>query len=202
MEPWTFARTAWDEQFQPLRDAGLTLERVEQPLYWETHERALRAHFPPEVFFDLNELRPPAIKAAQARIAEASGGTPLHDFCIVRAGDEIAAMFSGHDKGDGIYRMWHTNIHPARRRKGLYRMILDGTIGYTRALGFDVIASEHAPGRGATRRRSDRGRHALAARCRMPLRPRGRIRSVAAAVPGSPMATLGGRLARVPGETV
>jgi hypothetical protein len=146
MEPWTFAHTAWDEHFQPLRDAGLTLERVEQPLYWETHERALRAYFPPEVFFDLNELRPPAIKAAQARIAEASGGTPLHNFCIARAGDEIAAMFSGHDKGDGIYRMWHTNIHPAHRRKGLYQKILDGTIGYTRALGFDVIASEHAPG--------------------------------------------------------
>src|SRR4029079_2349906 len=94
MDPWTFARTAWDEHFQPLRDAGLTLERVEQPAYWETHERALRAHFPPEVFFDLRELRPPDVKAAQARIAEARGGTPLHDFCVARAGGEVAAMFS------------------------------------------------------------------------------------------------------------
>jgi GNAT superfamily N-acetyltransferase len=146
MEQWTFARTAWDEHFQPLRDAGLTLERVEQSVYWETHERALRAHFPPEFFFDLPELRPPEVKAAQARIAEARGGTPLYDFCVARAGGEVAALFSGNEQGDGVYRMWHTNIHPAHRRKGLYRKILAGTIGYTRALGFDVIASEHAPG--------------------------------------------------------
>jgi GNAT superfamily N-acetyltransferase len=146
MEPWTFARVAWDEHFQPLRDAGLTLERVDPAVYWDTHESALRAHFPPEFFFDLRELRPPEVKAAQARLVEACGGTPLHDFCVARAGGEVAAMFSGHDKGDGIYRMWHTNIHPAHRRKGLYRKILDGTIHYTRALGFDVIASEHAPG--------------------------------------------------------
>src|SRR3954470_2295372 len=96
MDPWTFAHAAWDEHFQPLRDAGLVLERVEPPVYWETHERALRAHFPPEVFFDLRALRPAEVTAAQARIAEARGGAPLYNFCVARAGGEIAAMFSGH----------------------------------------------------------------------------------------------------------
>ena len=146
MDRWDFARAAWDEHFQPLRDAGLVLERVDQPTYWDTHERALRAHFPPEVFFNLRALRPADVAAAQARIAETRGDAPLYDFVVARAGGEVAAMFSGHDKGDGVYRMWHTNIHPAHRRRGVYRRILDGTIGYTRALGFDTIASEHAPG--------------------------------------------------------
>lgn len=146
MDSWSFARTAWDEHFQPLRDAGLALARVEARVYWDTHEQALRPHFPPEVFFDLPELRSAAERDGQARIAAASGGTRLVDFCIARAADEsIAAMFSGHDRGDGIYRMWHTNVHPAHRRRGLYRMILAGMIGYTAALGFDTIASEHAP---------------------------------------------------------
>ena len=146
MEPWTFARTTWDEHFQPLRDAGLVLERVDQATYWDTHERTLRAHFPPEVFFDLRALRSPEVEARQARIAETRGGAPLHDFCVARRADEVVALFSGHDKGDGVYRMWHTNIHTAHRRQGIYRRILDGTIGYTRALGFDAITSEHAPG--------------------------------------------------------
>jgi hypothetical protein len=41
--------------------------------------------------------------------------------------------------------MWHTNIHPDFRRQGVYRMIVQSTILYTAALGFDTITSEHAP---------------------------------------------------------
>ena len=144
-DPWDFARAAWDRHFQPLRDRGLSLERVDQATYWATHERELRAHFPPEFFFDAGALRTDAERAGIARIAELRGGTPLYDFCIARDGDRIAAMFSGHDKGDGSYRMWHTNIHTEYRRRGLYRAILDGTIAYTRELGFEAIISEHAP---------------------------------------------------------
>ena len=148
-DPWDFARAAWDEHFQPLRDLGLTLERPDGAAYWALHERELRAHFPPEVFFDLGALRTDAERAGQARIAAVRGGTPLYDFGVARDGDRVVATFSGHERGQGVYRMWHTNVHAAYRRRGIYRRILDGTIAYTRALGFDAIVSEHAPGNNA-----------------------------------------------------
>jgi hypothetical protein len=36
-------------------------------------------------------------------------------------------------------------VRTTDRRRGIYGHILRGTIGYTRALGFDAITSEHAP---------------------------------------------------------
>ena len=56
-------------------------------------EAELRSHFPPEVFFNLRELK---------------------------------------------------SVHGDYRRRGLYRTILECTIAYTRALGYDSIGSEHA----------------------------------------------------------
>lgn len=44
-----------------------------------------------------------------------------------------------------MYRMWHTNVGCEHRRQGIYKLILEGTIRYTEALGFDTITSEHAP---------------------------------------------------------
>ncbi|HVK75131.1 MAG TPA: hypothetical protein VM734_17500 [Kofleriaceae bacterium] len=143
---WAWARTVWDEHFQPLRDAGYELERLDDAAaYWATHERELRDHFPPEVFFRLSALRTEHERDGQVRLAAACGGQPLTDFCVVRAGGQVVAQFSGEQKSPSLYRMWHTNVHRDHRRRGLYRMILRGTIGYTRALGFDAITSEHAP---------------------------------------------------------
>jgi hypothetical protein len=146
MDPWQFARERFDENFQPLRDAGFELERLEgRDAYWKLHETELRRYFQPEVFFDLPALRSEREREAQAQLAATRDDKPLRDFTVVRKAGRVAAMFSGEQKTESMYRMWHTNIHPDFRRQGLYRMIVQGTIRYTAALGFDTITSEHAP---------------------------------------------------------
>lgn len=145
MASWDFAHAIWERHAQPLRDLGLSIERVDETAYWKTFDTMRAEHFPPEVFYRLSNLRTEPGREMQQRIAETRGGDPLRDFFIARAGGEIAAMFSGEDKGGGLYRMWHTAVHTAHRRRGVYRAILATTIGYTRELGFDAIGSEHAP---------------------------------------------------------
>lgn len=146
MDQWQFARACFDENFRPLREAGFELERLAgHEAYWALHTAELGRYFEPEVFFDLPALRSEHERQGQARLQAARNDTPLRDFTVIRHGGAVAGMFSGEQKTDALYRMWHTNIHPAFRRRGLYRMIVQGTIRYTAALGFDTITSEHAP---------------------------------------------------------
>lgn len=147
MERWSHARALFDEHFRPLRDAGYTLERLpsHEP-YWKLSEEAMPDDFPEEVFFDLRAVRSAHERDGIARVLEARGGEALRDFHAVREADgRVAAMFSGEHRIDGTYRMWHTCVRTDLRRRGVYRMIVDGTIAYTRALGFEQISSEHAP---------------------------------------------------------
>jgi hypothetical protein len=147
MDRWQFARELFDRHFAPLREAGFELERLPHAdAYWQLHEAELRSHFPEEVFFNLRALRSEHEREGQARLAERRADDPLRDFTVVRRSGTVAAMFSGEQKTESLYRMWHSNVHPDHRRRGVYRMIVQGTIAYTRELGFDTIASEHSPG--------------------------------------------------------
>jgi GNAT superfamily N-acetyltransferase len=147
MDRWQFAREVFDRHFAPLRQAGFVLERLPSAdLYWQLHEAELRVHFPEEVFFNLRALRNEREREGQERLVEARADNPLRDFTVVRKDGRLAAMFSGEQKTEGMYRMWHTHVHPDFRRQGVYQMIVRGTIGYTAALGFDTITSEHSPG--------------------------------------------------------
>ncbi|MBK9036834.1 MAG: GNAT family N-acetyltransferase [Myxococcales bacterium] len=140
------ARAQFAQSFQPLGDAGYTLERVaDAAAYWQLHDRELGGDFPPEVFFDLHATRTAEARAGLAGLEADRAARTLTDFTVVRAGDEIVAMFSGEQRDRGLYRMWHTNVRRSHRRRGLYRQILAATVAYTRALGFDAITSEHAP---------------------------------------------------------
>jgi hypothetical protein len=147
MDLWSHARAEFDVHFQPLRDLGFALERLPDPAaYWKLHGDTIAADFPDEVFFDLHAVRSEHERAGIARVTELRGDRPLRDFTAVRdAAGAVVAMFSGEQKLDGIYRMWNTTVRADQRRRGIYRRIVDGTIAYTRALGFDGITSEHAP---------------------------------------------------------
>lgn len=150
MGTWDFARQAFDENFQRLRGAGYELERLPtREAYWQLHRAELERHFPHEVFFSVSRLRSEHEVAGQTRLMEACGGEPLTDFSVVRKGGALAAMFCGEQRSASVYRMWHSNVHPDYRRRGLYRLILEGTIAYTAALGFDTLTSEHAPSNNA-----------------------------------------------------
>lgn len=147
MDRWHHARVAFDEHFRPLRDLGYTLERVaDAAAYWTLQEAHLRDDFPDEVFFDLRAVRSEHERAGQERLAAVRADEPLRDFTAVRdAGGDLVAMFSGEQRTESVYRMWHSTVRTDARRRGIYRLIVDGTIAYTRALGFDAITSEHAP---------------------------------------------------------
>ncbi|AUX39333.1 uncharacterized protein SOCE26_007220 [Sorangium cellulosum] len=131
--------------------AGLyPLERLAgEEAYWALHEAELRRHFPPEFYFNLPALSGEEGKRARARLATSEGAHRLADFWIARDGDVIAAMFAGHQKDAETYRMWHSVIHPAYRRRGLYAEIVQRILAYTRDLGFDYVVSEHAPSNNA-----------------------------------------------------
>ncbi|MCC6216318.1 MAG: GNAT family N-acetyltransferase [Polyangiaceae bacterium] len=144
MDPWTHARASFQRHFAPLVDRGLELERLpDAPAYWSLHAATLSEHFPPEVFFDLPALRTGAERRGQAELARVSGEQPLRDFTVVRERGDVVAMFSGEQRGEGAYRMWHTHVRTDHRRRGIYRQLLESTIAYTRELGFDAITSEH-----------------------------------------------------------
>ncbi len=146
---WDFARTLWQTHFAPLADAGYTLERPSADAYWEIHEKELRSHFPPETIISLGRLRTPTEKSGQTKLEEARGDNPLRDFCFVRKGENLVAVFCGEQHNGSTYRMWHSNVHNDFRRRGIYHQILRCTIAYTESLGFDRIVSEHAPGNNA-----------------------------------------------------
>lgn len=144
---WSDARKVWERAFAPLSAAGYRADRLaDQDTYWQLHESTLRGDFPPEVFFDVGKLRGATVGAAQRSLEQTADGKPLRDFCAVYDGDELAAMFCGYQHLPGVYRMWHTNVAAAYRRRGIYRHILTGTISYTAELGFSRIVSDHAPG--------------------------------------------------------
>lgn len=142
---WQWANDVWNETFQPLRERGFLLDRVDREEYWRIHEEELRAYFPPEVFINLGELRTDDAKAGLERIDTTRADNRLSDFCIVRDGDALVATFCGRQGDGGRYLQWHTHVHPDYRRRGIYKAILAGTIAYTAKLGFDSIHSEHAP---------------------------------------------------------
>ena len=146
---WAFARELWTDSFAPLVDAGFVLERPSEDDYWPTHEKELREHFPPETIISLERLRTTEEKARQARLEKVREDNRLRDFCFVREDGRLAAVFCGEQKDSSTYRMWHSNVHPDFRRRGIYGLILRGTVSYTAALGFDRITSEHAPGNNA-----------------------------------------------------
>jgi predicted GNAT family acetyltransferase len=146
MDRWSYARDTFDEHFRPLREAGYRLERMPgREQYNAIHDPALASHFPDEYFFDLASLRSEREREGQARIAQASGGQPLNDLTIVYQGDTVVAAFAGEPRGSSTYRMAHSNVHKDFRRRGIYRMIVQSTLSYTAALGFDTVTSEHSP---------------------------------------------------------
>jgi len=122
------------------------LEETDEDGYWELHERELRSHFPPEVFFDFDRLRPPEQRERRARLIASQGAQPLAEHWIVRDGDALAAMFCGNQWMGSTWEMFHTTVHRDHRRKGLYAAIVQLQLAYSKALGFDMVVSEHAPG--------------------------------------------------------
>lgn len=149
MDDMPRAEALWRQSFATVVAPGFTLERLDAATYWAQYERDLRAHFPPEAFFALSKLRAPEREGARAARLATAPPPPLLDHAVLRDGDAIVAMFAGSEATPSSYRMQHTTVHPAYRRRGVYRSIIAATIAYTAQLGYDTIVSDHAPGNNA-----------------------------------------------------
>ncbi|MHC4909866.1 MAG: hypothetical protein ACYTF9_09130 [Planctomycetota bacterium] len=143
---WAWAEEIWWRHFAPLEAAGCTLQRMGKDAFWERHARDVLPHFPPEAEINLRGLQTPETRARQARIASSRCDAPLQDYCIFEMDGQAAGAFCGYQKTASDYYMLHTTICTDFRRRGLYRRVVDGSIAYTRELGFDTITSDHAPG--------------------------------------------------------
>jgi RimJ/RimL family protein N-acetyltransferase len=146
---WDWALPHRDKHFGSPLAGAYPLSRLSREAYWELNDRAMQAHFPPEVFFDFWRPRGEDEEADVARLVGSMGGTPLEDFWVARDGEAVVMMACGHQIDGRIYRMWHTHVHPEYRGKGLYAEYLARMLAYTRDLGFRVVTSEHAPSNNA-----------------------------------------------------
>jgi RimJ/RimL family protein N-acetyltransferase len=144
------ARHERDRQFPEELPGGYRCLAVEGEAYWEAFEAELRRHFPPEVYFDSDRMRDPERQAASDRLADAMSGGTLADHWLVRAPDgTLAGAFAGFSALPRRYQQLHSAVHPAHRRRGLYREMTGRLLRYTGALGFDTVESFHAPSNNA-----------------------------------------------------
>lgn len=146
---WDWAQPIRDKHFGAPLIGGFPFSPTTREAYWELHDKALRAFFPREVFFDFWSPRDGAEKADKTRLGQAMGGHRLEDFWVVRDGEQVAMMGCGHQVDDRVYRMWHSHVHPEYRKRGLYKDYLRRMLAYTAELGFRAVTSEHAPSNNA-----------------------------------------------------
>jgi GNAT superfamily N-acetyltransferase len=147
---WDWVREIRERHFgSPLPD-GYVFERVDADRYWDVHEAELREHFPPDAYFDPERLLDPGRLERQRRLAASAGADLLADHWLVRdAGGALAAVVSTCQIDASTFQLFHVNLHPRHRRRGLYRAILARVLAYAGELGFSLTVSEHAPSNNA-----------------------------------------------------
>lgn len=144
-DAWEREGAIWDEHFGGLGgDLGRTYRETPEA-FWELFDAQMQEHFPAEAFFSMDALVPEPFKAQRARTSKSIEDSEHRFFGVLKIKDELAALFSGSAYSAHAWRMWTTVVAPKFRRQGIYAQILQGHLGYSKALGFDVVRSEHAP---------------------------------------------------------
>lgn len=144
-DAWERADAIWDEHFGGLGGDGGRAYLETPAAFWDLFRTQMQQHFPAEAFFSMDALVPESYKAQRALTVKAIDRTDHSFFGVLRIHDELAALFSGSAYSAHAWRMWTTVVAPKFRRQGIYAKILQGHLGYSKALGFDVVRSEHAP---------------------------------------------------------
>lgn len=145
-DPWAWAAPARERHFGGVVMGEYRLEPVDEDTYWDVHEAELREHFPPEAFFDGRALAGPERSAARERLEASEGATPLADHWLVRAADgSLAGEVCTTQRSGDTFELYHVNLHPAHRGRGLYADLLRRVLAYADELGFAATVSIHAP---------------------------------------------------------
>jgi GNAT superfamily N-acetyltransferase len=114
------------------------------------HEAELREHFPPDAYFDPQRLLDPGRLERQQRLAASAAADLLEDhWLVLDAGGELAGVVSTRQIDASTFQLFHVNVHPRYRRRGLYRAVLARVLAYAGELGFSLTVSEHAPSNNA-----------------------------------------------------
>jgi RimJ/RimL family protein N-acetyltransferase len=148
-DSWAWAEPIRSRHFGPPLLGRYTMEPVSEGEYWSRWVPMWRPHWPPEVYFDFEQLCDEDERARRERVVASEGGQRLTEHWVVREGDEPVALFSGRQQAGAAYLMTHAQVHPDHQGRGIYTEIVRRVIGYTGELGFERILSEHAVGNNA-----------------------------------------------------
>jgi GNAT superfamily N-acetyltransferase len=123
---------------------GYRMQALTPADYWALFEAEMRQHYPPEVFFELEQVLSERDRHAVALLKEALPPR-VADPIAVRLDGVLAAMFFGAAGIRGEYWMISTVVKPDHRRRGLYAAVVDRVVAYARDAGFVSVVSQHAP---------------------------------------------------------
>lgn len=144
-DAWDRSEQIWEEHFGELGGEQGRAYQASPERFSELFRTQMQQHFPAEAFFSMDALVPERVKEQRALTAKALA-RPEHRFLgVLEIQGELAALFSGCAYSAHAWRMWTTVVAPKFRRQGIYARILQGHLGYSKALGFDLVRSEHAP---------------------------------------------------------
>jgi RimJ/RimL family protein N-acetyltransferase len=146
---WAWAEPIRERHFAPPLLGRFALERVTEGEYWSRWVPMWRGHWPPEVYFDFDQLCSEDARARRERVVASEGGGRLTENWVVREGADPVALFSGRQQSGAAYLMTHAQVHPDHQGQGLYTEIVRRVIAYTGELGFERILSEHGVGNNA-----------------------------------------------------
>jgi RimJ/RimL family protein N-acetyltransferase len=148
-DSWAWAEPIRGRHFGPPLLGRYTMEPVSEGEYWSRWVPMWRPHWPPEVYFDFDQLCDQDERARRERVVASEGGQRLTEHWVAREGDDPVALFSGRQQSGAAYLMTHAQVHPDHQGRGIYTEIVRRVIGYTGELGFERILSEHAVGNNA-----------------------------------------------------
>jgi RimJ/RimL family protein N-acetyltransferase len=148
-DSWAWAEPIRERHFGPPLLGSCAPQRVTEGEYWSSWVPQWRQYWPPEVYFDFDQLSDESLRAQRERVVASEGGQRLTEHWVVREGEQPVALFSGRQQSGAAYLMTHAQVHPDHQRRGLYTEIVRRVIAYTGELGFERILSEHGVGNNA-----------------------------------------------------
>lgn len=144
MVDWSWSDALWETHFAPVAGQTGLVRRLSQQAFGALFRDRMCEHFPDEAFFSMEHLADGMSKSRRESTAVAIRSSHPEFFGVLEIGQEPIALFSGCAYSERAWRMWTTVVAPEHRRQGIYSRILQGHLGFSKAMGFDVVRSEHA----------------------------------------------------------
>jgi GNAT superfamily N-acetyltransferase len=129
-DSWAWAEPIRDRHFGPALLGRYAMEPVSEGEYWSRWVPMWRPHWPPEVYFDFEQLCDEQERARRERVVASEGGQRLTEHWVAREGDEPVALFSGRQQSGAAYLMTHAQVHPDHQGRGIYTEIVRREFSY------------------------------------------------------------------------